>query len=99
MSDKPELSIIHNEIERLETQSGKSGLTLEDVKKLETLIKTRQLILGEPTEITSTKEAPKKKVSDKDVLAALKPKKKATRKRKAPVKKASDGKTKKTQGK
>lgn len=93
---KPELSIIQNEIERLQKQSGNSGLSLDDVKKLETLIKTRQLILGEPTEITSTKTTSKKSVSDKDVLATLKPKKKAV-KRKAPAKKASDGETKKTQ--
>lgn len=72
MSKQPELTIIENEIKRLRAQSKKSGLSLEDVKKLETLIKTRQLVLGEPTEITKTTDG--KPVSDAAVLEALTPK-------------------------
>jgi len=80
-SDKPvvtditSLQLIKNEIDRLSKQSfSTSGLTLEDVKKLEILIKTRQLVLGEPTEITQN--VSDDKVSDEDILKALrKPKK------------------------
>lgn len=94
MKGKPELILIQNEIERLESQSSNGSLTLEDVRKLEILIKTRQLVLGEPTTITGNSEAPKK-VSDKAVLSALKPTVK-----KRPVKKVkNNAKTSKKPGK
>lgn len=92
MSETPELTLIKNEIERLEAASGQGSLTLEDVRKLEILIKTRKLVLGEPTEITETKDSkPKKKVSDAEVLKTLKPKPKTKRKTRA-----TNGKTTKT---
>lgn len=75
VTDITSLQLIKNEIDRLSKQSfSTSGLTLEDVKKLEILIKTRQLVLGEPTEITQN--VSDDKVSDEDILKALrKPKK------------------------
>lgn len=69
--DKVSLQLIENEIERLSKRSNNSrtGLDLDDVKKLETLIKTRQLLLGEPTDIS--KELGND-LSEAQILKALK---------------------------
>jgi len=63
------LKIIEVEIQRLSQLQDSTGLSLEDVKKLETLIKTRQLILGEPTTITQS--ISNKEITDDQVLSAL----------------------------
>jgi hypothetical protein len=67
------LSIIDLEIKRLLTRASSSGLDLSQTKQLEILIRTRQLLLGEPTEITTT--APQScegLISDKEILKVLK---------------------------
>jgi hypothetical protein len=68
------LSIIDLEIKRLLAKASASGLDLSQTKQLEILIKTRQLLIGEPTEITTT--APQScegSISDKEILKVLKP--------------------------
>jgi hypothetical protein len=64
------LNLINNEIARLSTMSNVTGLDLNDVKKLEILIKTRQLLLGEPTSITQD-TSKEKEISNDELLRVL----------------------------
>jgi hypothetical protein len=66
------LSIIDLEIKRLLAKASASGLDLSETKQLEILIKTRQLLIGEPTEITTTAQS-YDLINDRDILDVLKP--------------------------
>jgi hypothetical protein len=66
------LAIVEQEITRLFAKSNTTGLDLSDSKQLEILVKIRQLLLGEPTDINKTVSPPKEEVSDEDILAVLK---------------------------
>jgi hypothetical protein len=67
------LSIIESEIRRLGSKAATSGLDLSETKQLEILIKTRQLLIGEPTEITTTaQQSCEGSISDKEILKVLK---------------------------
>jgi hypothetical protein len=65
------LVIIEQEINRLHTISTTRGLSYDDTKQLETLIKIKQLINGEPTQITKSSDLTYSSISDKAILKAL----------------------------
>jgi hypothetical protein len=67
------LAIVELEINRLMQKANNLGLDLSETKQLEILVKIRQLLIGEPTDITKTVPSNKEEVSDSDILAALKP--------------------------
>jgi len=71
MSDsKFTLKLIEREIERLETQSSATGLSLNDVKALEILIRTGQSLISQP--LPDAEEAEDQKPSDQQIIDALK---------------------------
>lgn len=66
------LNLISNEIKRLSKLSTTgSGLTIADVKALESLVKTRALLQGEATSISGKVKEEPKELSDEEVLKAL----------------------------
>lgn len=65
----PTLVLIQNEIDRLTAQSSGTGLDLNDVKKLEILIKTRQFIMVQPVDVSPS--ISDQEISDADILKAL----------------------------
>jgi hypothetical protein len=65
----PTLVLIQNEIDRLTAQSSGTGLDLNDVKKLEILIKTRQFIMVQPVDVSPT--VSDQEISDAEILKAL----------------------------
>jgi hypothetical protein len=87
------LSIIDLEIKRLMNKASASGLDLSETKQLEILIKTRQLLIGEPTEITTTTQSCEGSIADKDILEVLKPQQGAGN---GEIKKKANKKSKKT---
>lgn len=68
VNDLKTLGIIDREISRLEQKQNATGLELNDIRSLETLIRTRQLLLGEPTDILKDIS---EDVSDSDILSIL----------------------------
>lgn len=69
--DNKELSLIEREIARLEDRSlsSKNGMSLDDLKKLDLLVKNKKLIQGQPTEITRVIDDTQ--VEDEDVFSIL----------------------------
>lgn len=65
---KASLKLIQREIERLEKQSSETGLSLNDVKALEILIRTGQSLISAPVE---PEESDLTDVSDEELDAAV----------------------------
>lgn len=68
---KKELSLIEREIARLEekSQTSQNGLSIDDLKKLDILVKNKQLASGQPTEIV--KNINEDDVSNDDIYSIL----------------------------
>ena len=66
------LTIIENQISKLKAQD---KLDLNDTRRLDILVKMRQLILGRPTEISESRK--EKEFTDREVLSALKPRRRS----------------------
>ena len=65
------LEILDIEIERLLKQQTEGALEFVDVKRLEILLKCRQLLLGQPTEIVEKKEN-YSHIKNQEILSYLK---------------------------
>lgn len=70
--DIKSIELINKEIERLgQKQASGQMLDINDIRSLEVLVKTRQLLMGEPTDITKELSDD---VTEADVMSILKPK-------------------------
>lgn len=67
MSTQRDLETIERELERLHEQSKKLGLNVDEVKKLDVLLKAKALLQGEPTKIVKAAEG----ISDDAILKAI----------------------------
>ena len=68
MSKRDEATI-EIELQRLHDRAAEFGLTKDELHKLETLIKTRALLKGEPTSISKSTKADK--LSDEELMKKL----------------------------
>lgn len=83
------LKILNTEIERLQKHQEEGKLDYVDIKRLEILLKTRQLLLNRPTEIVKTTDD-YSDIKDKEVLNYLKEVKSAKKTKPKTKRKSSD---------
>jgi len=67
----PTLKLIQNEIKRLEDRSASTGLSLEDLKMLEILIRSGKELLSAPSALTEPIKPDEPTLSDEEVLSGL----------------------------
>lgn len=82
------LKILNEQIERLQKRQAEDKLDFSDIKQLEILLKTRELLMGRPTEIKANEDY--SDISDKDVLKYLKVMKRASKTKSKAKSKSSD---------